>query len=60
MSKFHEIMRAGSTVSRISRTLGFTGQHTNPVRAERRKQIRQFGGIRQFRKAVGLGLVFSK
>ena len=46
MAGFHEKMRAGSTHD------WRTGQHTNPVRAERRKAIASFGGIRRYKKAM--------
>ncbi len=49
MGVFHEMMAAGS---RVGKGWGlFLGQHTNPVRAVRRKSIKAAGGIRQFKKA---------
>lgn len=40
MPTFHQTMR----------TLTFTGQHTNPVRAQRRRNIALAGGIRQYKR----------
>lgn len=34
----------------------FAGQHTNPERAKRRRAIKRFGGIRQFKKFRRFGL----
>ena len=49
MKNFHETMRGGS---RVGKGWGlFLGQHTNPVRAARRRAIKAAGGIRQFKKA---------
>lgn len=53
MSNFHETMRAGSHTDRITNWLvsGWYGQHTNPVRAERRAAVKAAGGIRALKKA---------
>jgi hypothetical protein len=48
---FHQTMRSGSN-SGAGRSFlnGFAGQHTNPIRAARRKAIKEAGGIRQFKR----------
>jgi len=52
MSNFHQTMRAGSTILHHG-GWRFTGQHVNPVRAKRRKAIKEAGGIRQYKLLTG-------
>lgn len=57
-SDFHQHMRAGSTTAKG--WLGFSGQHTNPVRAARRRQIKAYGGIRQYKIARRVERAFTE
>ena len=49
MSDFHERMRAGSRIEHPN-SRHLMGQHTNPVRAKRRAEIKLLGGIRRFKR----------
>lgn len=49
MGAFYDTMQLGGKVGRPGRL--FHGQHTNEVRARRRRAIKAAGGIRQFKKA---------
>ncbi len=45
--RFNDTMRAGSQGGG-----GWLGQHTNAIRAVRRRQIKAAGGIRQYKKML--------